>query len=154
MRLMTSRRCASPIRAVDPRSHHSPLLFLRLGLALAAPTLGGCMSVYITDAEGEVRVSRGVGLLRVEVSGPKRAVIGSVEGIGLLSDPLGWSAGYTRQRWALLGDDCRSVVWPGPGGLDERTREALARAASLCVMAEDASLAATSHSLLKKEGTP
>lgn len=105
---------------------------------MLVPMLGGCMSVYIIDAAGAVRVERGLGLLRVDAGDPKRTVIGSIDGIGLLADPLGWSVGYTRQRWALLGDDCRAVVWPGPGGLDPQARDALARAAAVCTVSDDA----------------
>jgi len=152
---MTSRRRASPIRAVDHHPTRPPHLLASLGLAfILAPVLGGCMSVYITDARGDLRIERGVGLLRVELTGAKQTVVGSVEGFGLVSDPLGWSAGYTRQHWAWLADDCRAVVWPGPGGLDKRTREALARAAAVCLVGDEAGSTLASHPLPLTEGTP
>jgi hypothetical protein len=106
------------------------------GLALAAAQ-AGCMTVQISGADQETRVIRGFGVLRVELADPKGAITGSVSGIGLVGAPLGWSAGYTRQRWAILGKGCRTVVWPPPGGLDDRLRAELARAAAVCVMPDD-----------------
>lgn len=112
------------------------LLRRAAALALAAG-LAGCVTLRIEGAGQEVRVVRRFGILRVELAQPQLAIAGSVTGVGIVGAPLGWSAGYTHQRWAVLGRGCRTVVWPPPGGMDERTRAELARAAGVCVMADD-----------------
>jgi hypothetical protein len=105
---------------------------------LAAATLAGCVTLNIEDREGKVRVVRNFGVLRVDVENPRRSVVGSIAGVGIVDAPLGWSLGFTRQRWALLGDDCRAVVWPPEGGLDEVARMRLVQAAGVCLLAGDA----------------
>lgn len=105
-------------------------------LAACAGGLAGCVTLRIEGDDGSVRVVRDVGILRVEIAQPRRAVVGSLSGFGIVGAPLGWSAGYTNQRWALLGNDCRTVVWPAPGGIDERTRADLIRAAGVCLLAD------------------
>jgi len=106
------------------------------GLVLATG-LSGCVTLRLEGSDQEVRVVRGFGILRVELAQPQLAIAGSVSGVGIVGAPLGWSAGYTRQRWAVLGRGCRTVVWPPPGGMDERIRAELASAAGVCVMADD-----------------
>jgi hypothetical protein len=110
-----------------------------VGVACLAACAGtaGCVTLRIEGDDGSVRVVHGAGVLRVELGQPKRAVVGSLTGFGIVGAPLGWSAGYTDQRWALLGNDCRTVVWPAPGGIDERTRAELIRAAGVCLLADD-----------------
>ncbi|MDM0107954.1 hypothetical protein QTH97_23605 [Variovorax sp. J22R24] len=104
-----------------------------LSAALAIGT-AGCVTVHIEEQGGEVRTVRQVGVLRVELSNPAQAIAGSVSGIGVVGAPLGWSVGYTTQRWALMGSECRAVIWVAPGGLDERTRSDLVRAAGVCLI--------------------
>jgi hypothetical protein len=107
-----------------------------IACAAAAWGLAGCVTLRIEGDDGSVRVVRDVGVLHVEIAEPKRAIVGSLSGFGIVGAPLGWSAGYTTQRWALLGNDCRTVVWPAPGGIDERTRADLIRAAGVCLLAD------------------
>ena len=114
-----------------------PLAFLRAAALLCASVVSGCVSVRIEGPDGGVRVVRSVGLVMIDVAQPRTAVTGSISGVGIIQAPLGWSAGFTRQRWALLGRECRAVIWPPPGGLDEETRAAIGRTAGVCLMADD-----------------
>ena len=118
---------------------------------VAAWSLVGCVSVRIEAAGGEVRTTRHLGVLHIELANPRQAITGSVAGLGLVGAPLGWSFGYTRQRWALMGSGCRAVVWLGPGGLNELTRTALANAAGVCLIDDDAT---ASPSVASNEGIP
>ncbi len=120
--------------------------------AISLMTLAGCVSVRIEAGSGEVRTIEHLGMLRIELANPRQAISGSVAGVGLVGAPLGWSLGYTRQRWALMGSGCRAVVWLAPGGLNELTRTELARAAGVCLIDEDA--ATTSPSVASNEGIP
>jgi hypothetical protein len=114
---------------------------LRLLSCLSIAALGGCVSVRIDDPDGGVRIVRGFGVVSIEAPSPRTAVSGMVSGFGLVQAPLGWSAGFTRQRWALMGPECRAVIWPSIGGIDESTRAALVRTAGVCLLADDPSAA-------------
>ena len=93
------------------------------------------MTVHIESKDGDVRTVRHAGLLQVQLASPQQSIVGSISGVGLVGAPLGWSLGYTRQRWAAIGPECRAVVWLESGELNEPTRAALARAAGLCLIA-------------------
>ncbi len=128
-------------------SWHLSAAFLRFGACtVAAFGLAGCVTLRIEGADGHVEVVRSLGMLRVGLARPEQAIVGSISGVGLVGAPLGWSAGYTKQRWALLGNECRTVVWLAPGGIDESARAALARAAGVCLMAEDSDSATSTIS--------
>lgn len=90
------------------------------------------MSVHITDAGGAVRTVRHFGVLQVHAS-PGASVSGSTEGIGIVADPMGWSIGYTRQRWALLDRDCRVVWWAPAGQTDKEFARSVLAAGRACV---------------------
>lgn len=95
--------------------------------------LAGCMTLHIDSGDADLRIVRHIGVLHVEVQAPERAVVGSLSGLGLAATPLGWSAGYTRQRWAAMGPQCRAVVWMD-GTPDSTTREELRHVAGLCLL--------------------
>ena len=117
--------------------------------------LAGCVSVRIDAGGGQVRTFEHVGVLRIELANPQQAITGSVLGVGLVGAPLGWSLGYTRQRWALLGSGCRTVVWLAAGDLDESTRKELARAAGVCLIDDAATASSTvSSTVAFSEATP
>ncbi len=118
---------------------------------MLASVLAGCVTVHIEAKDGEVRTVRHAGLLSIELAQPQQAIVGSVSGVGLVSAPLGTSLGYTRQRWALIGPSCRAVAWLPPGEVNEKTRDELARAAGVCLIAERAD---GLQSTLLKETTP
>ena len=105
-----------------------------VGLVLACG-LAGCMTLRIESREGDVRIVRSAGLLHVQLASPQQAIVGSLSGVGLVGAPLGWSLGYTHQRWAAIGPECRAVVWLEDGELNGATRAALARVAGLCLIA-------------------
>ena len=104
--------------------------------AMLSSGLAGCVTVHIESKDGDVRTVRHAGLLQVQLASPEQAIVGSLSGVGLVGAPLGWSLGYTRQRWAVIGPECRAVVWLEPGDLNDRTRDALVRVAGLCLIAE------------------
>ena len=100
--------------------------------------LSGCMTVRIESGDAGVQVVRHVGVLRIELAAPRHAVAGTLAGVGLAATPMGWSAGYTQQRWASIGPECRVVLWlHGDARLDAQAHDALARIAHACVLHED-----------------
>ena len=109
------------------------MFLTRITVAFGVLSLSACMTVHIDAGDADLRVVRHVGLLHVEVKAPERAVVGSLSGIGVAGTPLGWSAGYTRQRWAAIGPQCRAVLWID-GPLDADTRADLERVARVCVL--------------------
>jgi len=97
--------------------------------------MAGCVSVHSTQANGHVQTIRQFGVLKVEVRDPQQAVMGSSAGFGVIGSPLGWSVGYTQQRWALMGAGFRAVVWAAPGVVvGASTREELAHIAGVCLI--------------------
>ncbi len=73
--------------------------------------LNGCASIRV-DAGGQaVRVERHWGVLAVTIDHASKSQVADMTALGLVSSPMGWSAGYSRQRWAALGADCRVVIW-------------------------------------------
>jgi hypothetical protein len=102
--------------------------------------LSACVSVHVSDPTGGVRVMRSIGMVRVELPQTGRSVTGAIHGVGLVQAPLGWTLGYTQQRWAVLESDCRTVVWLPQGAVEPSVVRALAQAAGVCLMAADARL--------------
>jgi hypothetical protein len=97
--------------------------------------LSGCMTVRIEARDTEVKVVRHVGLLIVDTLRSNKSVVGDIRGVGIVSTPLGWTAGYTRQRWAAIGPQCRAVLWvDGSAPLDEASRRMLIDVAGLCLV--------------------
>lgn len=107
----------------------------RLPALVACALLPACVSVQV-DTQGQgVRVVRHFGLLQLELPQASRSVVADIRGVGLLSSPLGLTAGYTQQRLAWLGPDCRAVLWLEQGVvLDAATRAELGRLAGLCLV--------------------
>lgn len=95
------------------------------------------MTVRIEALHGEVKVLRHFGVLMVEPQPTSKAVVGEISGIGVVGTPMGLVAGYTRQRWAVIGPECRVVVWvDGAFPIDPITRRALIDAAGVCLADE------------------
>lgn len=102
--------------------------------------LSGCMTVRIESPGKPARVTRHVGVLQVEVPQAGQAVVGSITGVGVTSTPMGWTGGFTRQRWAVLGKECRAVVFLDPGArLDAQAQQALAGVAGACLLTDEPS---------------
>lgn len=107
--------------------------FIRTFFPLHTLFLSGCVSVHITDPAGQVTVVRNVGYVSIQAPAGE-SVIGYVTGVGLVGAPLGWSFGYTTQRWALLGRDCRLVVWLPSSEIDPTFAQSLTTASNACLV--------------------
>lgn len=105
----------------------------RAFLGLAPLVLVGCMSVHIHAGDTPVAVHRHLGALQVQVGAPERQVVGQLVGLGIAATPMGLTAGYTRQRWAVLGPGCRAVLWVEEG-VDEALRRDLEQVAGVCLV--------------------
>lgn len=98
------------------------------------------MTVHV-DAGGQpVTVLRHVGLLQIQAPPPaspgEQAFVGDLRGFGLFATPAGITLGYTRERWAIMGSQCRAVLWMDEHGhLDEALRKQLAQINGLCLLA-------------------
>lgn len=100
--------------------------------AAATLALSACMTVVIEARDGQVRVERGFGVLRVELPAAETAITGAVSGTGIAFTPLGWHIGYARQRWAAMGPQCRAVVWLDGTQLDAASRRWLGTLPQVC----------------------
>jgi hypothetical protein len=110
--------------------HRPTALITPLALLLA-----GCMTVRIQAGDEPVQVVRHVGLLQVALAAPEQAVVGRLQGLGLVATPMGWSAGYTRQQWAVMGPQCRALLWVSEGGaVDAEMRRTLGQLAGVCLV--------------------
>ncbi|MFT4101426.1 MAG: hypothetical protein QM674_10390 [Burkholderiaceae bacterium] len=112
-----------------------PVACRKLGFCLsllAYGLTGGCVAVHIVGPGGNVQTVRHFGVLHVEAR-EGASVSASIQGFGVVADPLGWSIGYTRQRWALLDKDCRMVWWVPAGEMDKEIARELLLAGRACV---------------------
>jgi hypothetical protein len=104
---------------------------------LAIAGLTSCMTVNIDSRDAPVQVVRHAGVLRISVASPEQAVVGSVTGVGVAGTPMGWTAGFTRQRWAAIGPECRAVIFLDPNAeLGDAARRALAEVSGACLLAD------------------
>lgn len=116
----------------------------------AAMASAGCMTVHLDSGGAPVGVVRHFGVLHVELPRPGAAVVGELSGTGIAATPLGWSAGYTRQRWAAIGPQCRAVVWLADGRIDEPTRSRLSALSGVCLI-DDTSVRSAAPITVKEE---
>lgn len=98
-----------------------------------ASFVAGCASVRIESASGQVRVERRWGVLGVVVDGPAASHVAEVTSLGVVSTPMGWNAGFTRQSWAVLGPECRLVIWVSDAEHLETARHLEASTTGVCV---------------------
>lgn len=113
------------------------------------------MTVHIESAGVPVQVVRYVGLLKVEVAAADSAVVGDLSGVGIVGTPMGWSAGYTRQRWAALGPECRAVLWTTDATqADAAVRGMLRTAAGACEVRSSPSTHQNAWTIHHQEQTP
>lgn len=114
----------------------------------ALQALSGCMTVRLEGGAGQTTVTRHVGVLRIELAAPPDALVGTLQGVGVVASPLGTSAGWTRQRFVVLGPQCRAVVFlDGAGTLDDGLRRSVAQAAGVCLIGAPAGSVATQEVL-------
>lgn len=109
----------------------------RLAVAAGLIAVGasaGCVTLQVVAPDGQVRVTKHLGALLVGLASPDQAIVGTVSGIGVVGAPLGWTLGYTQQRWALIGSDCRALLWVPPDGLAQPLQDDLVRAAGVCLL--------------------
>jgi hypothetical protein len=104
---------------------------------LVAAALTGCMTVRLESPGSEIQITRHFGLLHIELPVHDQALVGALSGIGLVATPMGWSAGYVRQRWAAMGPRCRAVLFVERGRVDPATRDALSGAAGVCLIEDE-----------------
>lgn len=85
----------------------------RLALALLALTLCGCSVVNIQVASrDEVEVTRGVGIVNVQLSPKTRAVVAESTTFGMINSLNGFAAGYHNAMMAASGEGhCGIVLW-------------------------------------------
>jgi hypothetical protein len=134
-------------KVFKPLVHGGRWVALCLGCSLGT----ACVNVRIEAGADEVRVVRNFGAIKIELAQPRQAVTGTISGVGLVAAPLGWSLGYTFQRWAVLGDGCRAVVWVDAPPLDAQTLRDADRAAQACLLTTESTLPSQSFS---KEYSP
>ena len=79
--------------------------------AAAAAGLSACSTIEIQASDGRVEVKRHLGVLTVELSPAARAQLVSATGIGIIADGRQLIFGYQDLELALLGTDCRLVLW-------------------------------------------
>jgi hypothetical protein len=96
-----------------------------LGGGVALIALSSCTIIEITDPGGATSIERRFGFTGIAVEPERDSVVASLRSFGLVSTPLGFTAGYAAQQLAFLGMDCRVVFWIE----DQRQRAAVAKIA-------------------------
>lgn len=82
-----------------------------LRAALTMVALSSCTIVEITDPEGATSVERRFGFTSIAIEPEHDAVMASLRSFGVAHTPLGFTAGYASHQLAVLGQDCRVVLW-------------------------------------------
>ena len=105
-----------------------------LGVSGAILPLVGCTTVRIesTVDPAVVRMERHWGVLAVDLPDAASSYVAEVRSFGFSRSPFGWTAGYARQNWAALDDECRVVVWVLTREDLEAVRQLASNSAGLC----------------------
>ncbi|MFU2487746.1 hypothetical protein [Thauera sp. WH-1] len=103
-----------------------------MGAVLA---LAACTTVRIESTldPNAVRMERHWGVLAVELPDATSSYVAELRSFGLSRSPFGWTAGYARQSWAALDDECRVVVWVLTREELDAARQLASDSAGLCV---------------------
>ena len=108
--------------------------FAQLAVALLGTQLAACTTVEIHTLDGAVKIERHVGVLAVELKPNAREQVVSATGIGIFVDGREFIVGYHNVKLALLGADCRLVVWIEKQGEAAALHELLGDRKDLCVV--------------------
>ena len=122
----------------------------RRGVVFLCALLTGCMTVQIESGDSQIKMLHHVGFLQIELPQSDKAIVGALYGVGIVATPMGWSAGYTRQRWAAIGPQCRAVLWVN-GTVDASVRRDLEQVAGVCLVEDDAAVKSEQNSTTEKE---
>lgn len=119
---------------MDAAGGGSSRLHTALWVGSAIVALVGCTTIRIesTVDPASVRMERHWGVLAVDLGGARSPYVADVSSFGLLRSPFGWTAGYARQNWAALDDECRVVVWVFTRDDLEAVRQLASNNAGLC----------------------
>lgn len=117
-----------PLIGAAARSVGRPVLVLTTVLLSC-----GCATLRIEPAGQDVRVERYWGVLAVDVGPSGGSHAAELTALGVARSPLGWSAGFTHQRWAALGPECRLVIWASTPEHLRVARELANSATGVCV---------------------
>lgn len=90
-------------------SRRQPWRSLVGGITVMA--FSSCTVVELSESEGATRIERRVGFTSITIQPAGDAVVARVTSLGLVNTPLGFTAGYGMQQFAVLGEDCRAVFW-------------------------------------------
>lgn len=102
-------------------------------LALSLLVLSGCATVRIESGIDAVRVERYWGVLALRVGEPTGSHVAEVTSLGFAHTAFGWSAGYSHQAWAAMGEECRLVVWVTALEHLDAARKLMRSEAGVCV---------------------
>ena len=80
-------------------------------LALAVFGLVACARIEIREADGQLKIERHFGVISIRLEPGTAAQVVESNGIGVMSDGRALVVGYFDSHLALLGSDCRVVLW-------------------------------------------
>lgn len=141
-------RCLGTAHRVVAPTHHA--WASRRSMVFLCALLTGCMTVQIESDDSQIKILHHIGFLRIELPQPDKAIVGALYGVGIVATPMGWSAGYTRQRWAAIGPQCRAVLWVN-GNVDASVRRDLEQVARVCLVEDGAAVKSERDSVIEKE---
>lgn len=114
-----------------------PAVFCRLrrvaGFVVIA-TLVGCTEVTVQSGNGQVRVERHFGIVAIELNPGTDAQLLRSTGFGLIQHGQGVTLGYQDTELAILGRDCRLVLWIENRQQLVDARELLGNRSDLCLV--------------------
>lgn len=96
--------------------------------------LVGCAEVTVQSGNGQVRVERHFGILSIDLNPGTDAQLLKSTGFGLMQHGRGVTFGYQDMELAILGADCRLVLWIENRAQLVDVRELLGNRSDLCLV--------------------
>ena len=100
---------------------------------LAAALAPACTSVTIISPDDDVRVTRRFLAMGVLFDDPHASHVVRLRGVGYFAEPQGVAIGAHASDVAVLGDDCRAVIWVDSPAAAETVRAVVEDVAGACV---------------------
>lgn len=97
----------------------------------------GCTTISITEKDGKVRVSRSFGAITIEMVPGSKSVLAEAVGLGYLTGPLGTTIGFSKNSFAVLGRDCRLILWNSDKEQAKQLQELLGNHANVCIISPE-----------------
>lgn len=71
----------------------------------------GCTRIAINGPEESAKIRYAFGTIAIELSPTSDTLLSEINGFGLVSSPMGYSIGFTRQTILAIASSCKAIFW-------------------------------------------